>query len=151
MAELITRYREHRPDIQLASEVREMLEGLRGRYKLGLLTDGYLPAQKLKVAALEIENCFDYIVYTEELGRAHWKPSSLGFERMVAALDCSHKHCVYVGDNPAKDFIAPNQLGWMTIQLRTSQGIYHDQATSEPASADRTFSDMVEMTAYLLK
>jgi putative hydrolase of the HAD superfamily len=150
VSELITLYRKHRPDIQLEVDVRNLLTDLQKRFKMGLLTDGYLPAQKLKVAALGIENHFDHIVYTEELGREHWKPSPVGFEKMAEALDCAHKHCVYVGDNPKKDFIAPNRLGWATIQIESSQGVHSEQAPNAAASPDRILSNFSELTSTFL-
>lgn len=114
--ELIGVYREHRPEIELYPGVAEMLPQLRRRWKLGLLSDGFLPAQRLKVAALGVEEFFDAIVLTEQMGRDAWKPSPLGFEAIRTKLDAPHETCAYVADNPAKDFIAPNELGWLTIQ-----------------------------------
>ena len=35
--------------------------------------------------------------------------------------------CIYVADNPAKDFIAPNALGWGTVLIKRSGGIYADR------------------------
>ena len=63
-----------------------VLKTLKKRYKLALLTDGYLPAQRLKVQALGIEKYFQAIVYTEELGREYWKPSTRGFENILKEL-----------------------------------------------------------------
>ncbi len=37
---------------------------------------------------------------------------------------------VYVGDNPKKDFIAPNSLGWLTIGLRDDGRNIHKQDLS---------------------
>ena len=31
---------------------------------------------------------------------------------------------VYVGDNPVKDFVAPNAMGWTTIQIVRDGGIH---------------------------
>ncbi len=31
--------------------------------------------------------------------------------------DFPHESFAYISDNPAKDFVAPNRLGWRTIQL----------------------------------
>jgi len=151
VGELITFYREHKPDIQLDADVRNLLAGLQERFKMGLLTDGYLPAQKLKVASLGIEGYFDHIVYTEELGREHWKPSPVGFEKMAEALDCAYEHCVYVGDNPKKDFIAPNRLGWATIQIETAQGVHRHLTSNAAASPDRILSNFSELATTFLK
>ena len=50
------------------------------------------------------------------MGRDFWKPSPRGFEKIGELLDVPHERCAYVGDNPAKDFVAPNALGWRTVQ-----------------------------------
>ena len=34
---------------------------------------------------------------------------------------------VYVGDNPRKDFLAPNSLGWFTVGIRSSGRNIHPQ------------------------
>ena len=74
IAALVQLYRTHNPTLQLAPEIKDLLCRLRARYQLGLITDGYLPAQKLKIQALNLEPLFHYIICTEDLGRAHWKP-----------------------------------------------------------------------------
>jgi putative hydrolase of the HAD superfamily len=43
--------------------------------------------------------------------------------------DMPAERYVYVGDNPAKDFIAPNQLGWITIGLRGNSRNIHTQTS----------------------
>jgi putative hydrolase of the HAD superfamily len=32
--------------------------------------------------------------------------------------------CVYVADNPIKDFIGPKALGWGTVRIRRKQGLH---------------------------
>ena len=110
-------YRNHKPDIKLPPDSRKVLCLLSKKYTLGLLTDGFLPAQKLKVQALDIEKYFKSIIYTEEFGRDFWKPSSVGFTKIMDNLDSRPENTVYIADNEKKDFIAPNQLGILTIQL----------------------------------
>ena len=117
IAQLVEVYRNHRPDLTLPEDSRRVLETLARSHQLALLTDGFLPAQRLKVQALGIEACFRTIVYTEELGRSAWKPSTLGFERLVRMLQTAPDCMAYVGDNESKDFIAPNRLGMLTVQV----------------------------------
>ncbi|MDD5011722.1 MAG: HAD family hydrolase, partial [Phycisphaerae bacterium] len=133
---LIKVFREHKPDIKLPAESREVLEDLQEHYKLGLITDGYLPAQEYKVKALGLEKFFDYIVYTEKLGREHWKPSPTAFEKLLAELNVSAEQCVYVGDNLKKDFLAPNQMGFKTVRIIRPKRIHQGQAPSEQAQPD---------------
>ena len=39
----------------------------------------------------------------------------------------SAKQYIYVGDNPEKDFLAPNSMGWMTIGLADDGRNMHPQ------------------------
>ncbi|MFP3937918.1 MAG: HAD family hydrolase [Phycisphaerae bacterium] len=127
--ELVAIYRSHRPDITAYDGAAEMLSRFRPAYRLGLLSDGYLPAQRLKLNALGLERFFNAVVFTEELGRDAWKPSDAGFELIGEQLDMPHDQCAYVADNPAKDFLAPNKLGWRTVQfLRPGQIHAHKPA-----------------------
>jgi putative hydrolase of the HAD superfamily len=131
VAALVGVYRSHRPNIRLEPEVIGVLTELRKTYKLGLITDGYLPAQRYKVEALRLEQLLDHIIYTEELGRAFWKPAARAFELMAEHFGCDPAACVYVADNVVKDFIAPNRLGWRTVQCKRPDRVHGD--TKPPA------------------
>ena len=126
IADLVGVYREHVPDIHPCPGVPELLADLDRSRRLALLTDGFLPAQKLKLQALGLARRFEAVVFTEELGRACWKPSPAGFQAVRDRLDVPHEACAYVADNPAKDFIAPNRLGWRTVQLRWPGQVHAD-------------------------
>jgi putative hydrolase of the HAD superfamily len=115
--ELIEVYRQHKPTITLPPDSLNVLRKLSKKYTLALLTDGFLPGQQLKVQALGIEQFFKSIVYTEQLGRQYWKPSPVGFENIIRSLGTRPENSVYIADNEKKDFIAPNKLGFVTIQI----------------------------------
>ncbi len=115
--EMVRVYRNHIPNIKLPQDSSSVLCQLSTKYTLGLLTDGFLPAQRLKAQALGIEKYFKCIIYTEELGRDSWKPSTVGFEKILQNLKTKPENAVYIADNEKKDFIAPNKLGFVTIQL----------------------------------
>jgi putative hydrolase of the HAD superfamily len=146
---LVELYRTHTPTLTLPPESREVLDELKDRYTLALLTDGYLPTQRLKVQALGIEHYFKAIMYTEELGREHWKPSPLGFQRLLEALDARPEQAVYVADNEAKDFIAPNRLGLLTIQVLRPSGLYR-QPSPLPDAAPKRKIDKIGNLAKVL-
>lgn len=115
------------------------------------MTDGYLPTQRLKVQALGIEGYFAAIVYTEELGRQFWKPSPRGFERLMELLKARPEQMVYVADNETKDFIAPNQLGMLTIQLLRPRGRYGRAANPPlPNTAPKLRIDRIDKLIGLL-
>jgi len=147
--QLVELYRTHSPAITLPTESRNTLEELRDRYALALLTDGYLPTQRHKVKALGIEPYFKAILYTEELGREHWKPSPAGFERLLKALSVGPEQAVYVADSEAKDFIAPNRLGMMTIQILRPHRL-HRQAAPLPGAVPKHRIDRIGSLTTLL-
>lgn len=117
ITDLIKAYRNHAPDIELPKETSETLISLRQRgLKLGLLTDGYLDAQKQKVRSLNLEKYFDAIVYSDAYGRVHWKPSIKPFREIMELLHVNGTSCIYVADNPEKDFKGAKECGMLGIQ-----------------------------------
>ena len=134
IGKLIKLYRSQPPKITLPPQSRDVLSRLSGKYTLALLTDGFLPAQQLKVQALGIEKYFKCIIYTEQLGREFWKPSPAGFEKLMENLNAKPESMVYVADNQMKDFIAPNSLGFVTIQIIRPARL-HSESSQEPGAA----------------
>jgi len=136
ISRLVTIYRTHKPEITLPPDSLNVLDLLSTRYTLALLTDGYMPAQQLKVQALGIAKYFKCVIYTELLGRHCWKPSSAGFEEIIRRLNTRPRDMAYVADNPIKDFIAPNALGILTIQV-LRPGRLHKQTAPDPVAQPR--------------
>ncbi len=122
--EMVDVYRRHSPGLRLFPDAEWAIRHFHRKVKLGLITDGYAEVQRRKLASLRIELFFDSLLFTDDLGRENWKPSPNSFQKMMEALGCPAAGCVYVGDNPAKDFVAPNRLGWTTIQVAREQGEY---------------------------
>ncbi len=149
--QLIYVYRNHDPKITLPQESREVLSELSPKFTLALLTDGFLPSQQLKVQALEIEQYFKCIIYTEQLGREFWKPSPAGFEKLMETLNVKSQSMAYVADNQMKDFIAPNKLGFATIQIIRPARL-HSESSKEPGTAAQyTISQISQLPPLLDK
>ena len=127
IGELVSVYREHTPRLRPYGAVADTLRRMRKHVALGLLTDGFLPAQQLKLEALRLKPHFRAVVFTEHLGRSKWKPAPDGYELIARELGVAHDACCYVADNPAKDFVAPNALGWLSVQLRWPDQIHADK------------------------
>jgi len=148
---MVETYRNHLPDITLPGDSEDVLKWLHSQYSLGLLTDGFLPSQRLKVDALGLEKFFECIIYTEELGREFWKPSPRAFEIILERLAQKPDNSVYIADNEKKDFIAPNKLGFSTVQLIRQAGI-HTESSNEPnAQAQHKIRQITELPGLLLK
>lgn len=119
VAEMVEVFRQHRPDIQVHHGVGSLLAELKGRYRLGLLTDGLARVQRNKVSALGLESVFDRTVFSDELGTC--KPDPKLYEIFEKTFELGGCELVYVGDNPGKDFVTANQRGWLTLRVRTGE------------------------------
>ena len=150
IAELVTVYREHAPTIRPADGVVELLADLRSKLQLALLSDGFLPAQRLKLEALGLGETFQRIVFTEDLGRDAGKPSPAGFERIAEELALAPESLAYVADNPAKDFVAPNRLGWLTIQLLRDGQIHAGKPVADDGAPGVVVRSVAELRSLLL-
>ena len=118
---------------------------------MALLTDGFLPAQQLKVQALKIEKYFKCIIYTEQLGRQFWKPSPAGFEKLMQTLNAKPQAIAYVADNQMKDFIAPNKLGFLTIQIIRPARIHTSTSEDPDAAAQYVIRKITQLPTLLEK
>lgn len=115
--DLVTAYREHQPQIELFEDARWILAEVRGQFPIGLITDGYAAVQRRKVSALGLEDVFDSVVFSDDLGRSGWKPSQLPYRLTMTNLESVADSFVYIGDNPDKDFVTARTLGWNTIMV----------------------------------
>lgn len=114
--DLLKIYREHFPEVNLRKEVREILDRLQNDdVKMGLLTDGRSLTQRNKIKALGIEKYFNKIIISEEFGSE--KPDEKNYRIF---LEPGYEY-YYVADNPKKDFITPNILGWHTVMIEDDE------------------------------
>lgn len=126
ITDLLNIYRKHIPQIDLTSNNKELFEILRKRnIALGILTDGRTLTQKNKIKALGLDKYVkeEDIIISEEFG--YGKPSTKGYEYFMRKYPSAIFY--YIGDNPKKDFIAPNLLRWTTIGLKDNGMNIHKQ------------------------
>lgn len=143
---LVGVYREHQPQIRLEPATADLLSELSGRARLAVLTDGYHDTQRRKVAALALEAWCRPVVCTDQWGREHWKPSPRGFLHLQQAFEVPPEGCIYIGDNPAKDFRAPRALGWRTLRVRHPLGEHARADAASPLDqADATVTGLAEV------
>ena len=119
-------YRNHQPQISLYPDAKNLLEILKsGGVRLGMITDGRPEGQRAKIKCLGIEPYFEKIIITDELGGiAFRKPNTVAFEKMRDFFKVPYKSMVYIGDNPKKDFIAPELLGMESVYFNNPEGLY---------------------------
>lgn len=147
---LVYIYRYHFPDISLYSESIPLLNSLVKDYKLALITDGRSFVQKRKVEALNIEKYFDEIIFTDILGNDFWKPSVEPYKLALSLLNSNASESFYIGDDPYKDFKAPNQLGMKSIQVKMEEELdYWKHRGFERVDADYNVDNLSEILGVL--
>ncbi len=112
--DLISLYRNHKPDIKLFDCVQSIIEKIKAKNgKVCIITDGRKTTQINKITSLNLSNVINEVIISEELGTE--KPCQKNYLTIENKFkDCSY---YYIADNLKKDFIAPNKLGWSTIAL----------------------------------
>lgn len=121
---LVDAYREHAPDIKPYPQAPVFLKKMQARYRLGLISDGYLHVQRRKLAALQIEKLFVAVVFSDQWGHEAWKPAARPYQEALRQLDVAAEEAVYVADNPKKDFYGARQVGMWAVWLRQPDGEY---------------------------
>jgi len=92
-----------------------LLADLRGRYRLGLLTNGSVRAQRSKLEAFDWVDAFDATIVTGELDAG--KPDERAFAAILDALGVAAEDAVYVGDDPDADVRGAKAVGMKTVQV----------------------------------
>jgi len=118
-------YRVHLPEIFLSDGTLKTIQELEALYKILILTDGRSISQRQKLKALNLDHLRAYI--SEEYSSE--KPNNLRYKVIMDEFPASRY--IYVGDNPNKDFLAPNSLNWKTVGLIGDERNIHSQSCDE--------------------
>ena len=140
----IQTYRHHSPQIRLLRDADECLTLCQSNPQLwlALITDGDAIAQQRKVEALGLDRCFHQIICTGQWGREFWKPHPRAFLDVEQAATACGPQCIYIADNPHKDFLAPTALGWQTIRVRRPRSLHFAVPTSSDRASIRESPDL---------
>ena len=94
--------------------------------RLGIITDGRTVTQLNKIEALGLHSLIadEDIVISERFGSE--KPSPRNYLYFMNKYGADARY-YYIADNTAKDFIAPNRLGWTTVCLKDNGQNIHKQ------------------------
>jgi putative hydrolase of the HAD superfamily len=122
VAPLLARFRAHAPtQLTPFSGLVDALAALREQVAIGLVSDGDPTIQRNKLRALGLASHFDIVVFSDELGREHRKPSPVPLLAALLALGVDPRDAVYVGDQPDKDVAAALAAGMRAIRVRTGE------------------------------
>jgi putative hydrolase of the HAD superfamily len=105
-----------------------LLDGLRSEYRVGLLTNGPVVAQREKLRALGWTGAFDADLVTGTLPAG--KPDPRAFEALLADLGTAPGETVYVGDDVRADVEGAAGAGLVPIQV-----VFEGSPDPHPAAA----------------
>ena len=93
-----------------------LLESLRGKFKLGIITNGFTKMQKTRLSRTGLLDQFDILVISEEVGvgKPHPKIFEHAFDLMGQPL---REQVLMVGDNPDSDILGGLNAGVHTCWL----------------------------------
>ena len=88
----------------------------------------------------------DDIIITDGLGGVQFrKPCDIAFRIMITRWRMNPADVIYVGDNPAKDFLAPKQLGMKWLLYQNVDGLYLSRNENRISSIDEIKKRLLEV------
>ncbi|MFM7080065.1 MAG: YjjG family noncanonical pyrimidine nucleotidase [Bacteroidota bacterium] len=99
--------------------VHEILAYLRPKYKLGLITNGFVEVQQIKIRQSKLEGYFDEVIISEQVGFK--KPDPTIFLHAASLFQAHVSNCVMVGDNLETDIKGAMDAGMDAFYFNTSQ------------------------------
>ena len=140
---LVSVYRSHEPSINLEPDAAFFLDS-KPKRNLSIITDGYSISQWAKINALKLKDKVRQTIVTGDWGKEFWKPHHRAFEHVSKSHD--PLECIYIADNPEKDFKAPEQLGWAeSIRIRRPGGLHFHLETPSRCIEVSSFDEIIGM------
>jgi putative hydrolase of the HAD superfamily len=122
-------FKSYLESITMYDETPITLADLKGRYKLGLISNfTYAKVVRQALDRLQLSKTFDSIVISDEVG---WrKPHPIVFRRLLSDLHVKPEECLFVGDDAKYDVVGAKAVGMKTALLiegpTPSEDVYYD-------------------------
>lgn len=101
-----------------------LLNSLQGKYKLGIITNGFTRLQEIRLKKAGLRDYFDVLVISEQLGVP--KPSRKIFDHTLELLAHTDRESVLmVGDNPDSDILGGLNAGIDTCWFNPEKSEHH--------------------------
>ncbi|MFS4456440.1 YjjG family noncanonical pyrimidine nucleotidase [Maribacter sp. 2304DJ31-5] len=102
----------------------EILNYLRPKYKLHIITNGFREVQKKKLVNAKIHSFFDHVVDSEMAGVK--KPDPFIFELAMKKARVSPENSIMIGDNLEADIFGAQALGMKTLHFMVNDEPPHN-------------------------
>ncbi len=144
-AELFHLYQTIEAKIRFYPDAQDLISFARDRrWKLGIVTNGVVAAQKNKIKCLGAQDIFDCIIYAREFGKENEKPAARPFLEALLALGVNNNEVVFIGDHSQNDILGAKRVGLRNILLnRSSETNPHDE------NADMCVKDLQQVKNFL--
>ncbi|WP_338873392.1 YjjG family noncanonical pyrimidine nucleotidase [Spirosoma sp. SC4-14] len=111
----------------LLESAREILDYLKGRYTMHIITNGFAEIQAIKLDSSEIAHYFTHVI-TSETANAK-KPNPLVFQYAMEISGTSTAESIMIGDNYEADILGAKGVGLDTIFYNPQGMLVDDQPT----------------------
>lgn len=124
LAEQFPAERRARPIVY--DETFRVLDALKGKYKLLLLTNGSPDLQKEKLGGVPaLLPYFDHIIISGEFGEG--KPAASIFNHALERLGIEPEHGIMVGDKLTTDILGANTIGMNSVWINRHGAVRNDE------------------------
>jgi putative hydrolase of the HAD superfamily len=132
-------YIEHLPKYNhLIKNTLEILNYLKPKYKLHIITSGFEVVQRAKLINSNIEHFFIHIINSDMAGVK--KPHPAIFELALSKANVNPKNTVMIGDSLEADIIGAKSVGMNTIFFDIHKNFVHNGVV---------VNDLLEIKSYL--
>lgn len=147
---LVEIYRDSKSELDLYEDSKYILELAKQRkINLGIITDGCAKVQWNKIKALNLDSIIDKIIVTDDYGQGFGKPNKRSYIEIMNSFNVKGDECVYVGDNPKKDFIGARELGFKTIRIIREKGDHVLDKVDKEYEADFIIYNLKELLKFI--
>jgi putative hydrolase of the HAD superfamily len=132
--------------LQLFPHVRQVLDQLRGPYRLAVVADAQSAYGLAELQAVGITDYFHPIIFSGEHG--YRKPDARLFRKALEALQVRPDQAVHVGNDMFRDTFGAQQAGLRSVFFSSNQGEKQHPAT-EPDYVIYHFAELPQAVAFL--
>ncbi len=150
VADIVQIYRDTKPRLSLYQDAEETITELKKKgILLGIITDGCSKVQHRKIDGLQIRGLFDEVIVTDDYEQAA-KPSTLPYCMILDRHpQLKPEECIYIGDNPNKDFMGAREVGMATARIIRAVGDHMKTRVSEEKEADFRLKSLTELLGMI--
>lgn len=123
----------------LVANAMEVLQYLKPKYTLHIITNGFVEAQGVKIKNSGLEKFFDVVVISDGLGFK--KPDKRIFYHALKLANANQKESIMIGDDYGPDVIGAKEIGM--------DQVYFTQSLKGNETATHVISDLIELKTIL--